>query len=38
MRRISVPAIAANEHERRIIALENFMLSTPLRNQAALAA
>jgi hypothetical protein len=36
--RTRVPVIPANGHERRIIALENFMLSTPLRGVLALAA
>lgn len=38
MSRTRIPTVPANYGERRIIALENFMLSTHLRGKAALAA
>jgi len=38
MSRTRVATVPANYSERRIIALENFMLSTPLRGKAALSA
>jgi hypothetical protein len=38
IRRSTAPVIPANYSERRIIALENFILSTNLRGAAALAA
>lgn len=38
MRRMQAPTVPANYSERRIIALENFMLHTHLRGEAALAA
>jgi hypothetical protein len=37
LRRFNAPSVAANHSERRIIALENFMLGTNLRGKEALA-
>jgi len=38
LRRNMSPVVPANYSERRILSLENFMLQTPLRGKAALAA
>jgi hypothetical protein len=38
IRRFQAPTVAANHSERRIIALENFMLGTHLRGKEALIA